>query len=359
MTNDLNQDQRMHRICNTLKEEGYIVTLVGRKKPNSKPLYPQAFDQHRFNMFCHDGILFYLEYHIRLFIYLLFSNSPDLLFSVDLDTALPVSLVSFLRRSKSIHDAHELFTEVPELQSSPVKRCIWNWVGKRTMKSFDHRFTVNDSLVKILTEKYDCKFTCVRNFPFIKKTSKSKLEVVEPYIWYQGVLNEGRGLEQMIEAMPLLPDLHLRIAGEGDRSLTLRLQAENSAAANRIHFHGWMNAEDMHNWASNAWIGINLLDHEAGSYYHSLANRTFDFVQAALPTIHMDFPEYRSIVKQYGIGVLLSRLESKSIVKTIEKLEGSAIQYDIIKKACIKYKSQLTWENESKKLSEVLRDLIK
>jgi len=260
VTNDLNQDQRMHRICNTLKEEGYIVTLVGRKKPNSNPLYPQAFDQHRFNMFCHDGILFYLEYHIRLFIYLLFSNSPDLLFSVDLDTALPVSLVSFLRRSKSIHDAHELFTEVPELQSSPVKRCIWNWVGKRTMKSFDHRFTVNDSLVKILTEKYDCKFTCVRNFPFIKKTSKSKLEVVEPYIWYQGVLNEGRGLEQMIEA---------------------------------------------------------------------------------------------------GIGVLLSRLESKSIVKTIEKLEGSAIQYDIIKKACIKYKSQLTWENESKKLSEVLRDLIK
>lgn len=159
VTNDLNQDQRMHRICNTLQSEGYQVTLVGRRKPNSDLLYDHLFAQHRLSMFFQSGVLFYLEYQIRLFFFLLFRPKPTIMYSVDLDTALPVRLASMLKRSKTIHDAHELFTEVPELLKSPFKRWVWKSIGKMTMKGFDHRITVNNSLAKILSDTYSCAGT--------------------------------------------------------------------------------------------------------------------------------------------------------------------------------------------------------
>ena len=43
VTNDLNQDQRMHRICSALVNDGNQVMLLGRVKPNSKPLLNHSF----------------------------------------------------------------------------------------------------------------------------------------------------------------------------------------------------------------------------------------------------------------------------------------------------------------------------
>ena len=279
------------------------------------------------------------------------------MYSVDLDTALPVRLASMLRGSKTIHDAHELFTEVPELLKSPFKRWIWKTIGKMTMKEFDCRITVNYSLAMILGDTYGCAFTPIRNLPIDKELSTAKLEFQRPYIWYQGVLNQGRGLEEMITAMTSLPDFDLRIAGEGDRSLTLRHLAEKSKAKDRIHFQGWMNPSDMHSWASNAWLGINLLDDSAGNYYYSLANRTFDYVHAELPALHMDFPEYRTIIEKYGVGELLTDLSSDRIVSTIQNLMADTHKYNQYRTACKKVKEGLTWKSESEKIMDVLKTL--
>ena len=358
MTNDLNQDQRMHRICNTLLDQGYKVTLVGRKKNVSDPLYEQSFEQHRLSLFFESGVLFYLEYQIRLLVFLLTASSAKLMVSVDLDTAFPVRVASWIKRCKSIHDAHELFTDVPELMKSPIKRWLWTRVGKMTMKGFDHRFTVNKSLSRILEKKYNCEFTVLRNLPISKEKSTAKLQFDRPYIWYQGVLNEGRGLEQMIAAMKDLPSFDLRIAGEGDRSLTLRLQAEKSSASDRIIFHGWMNAKEMHDWASNAWLGINLLDENSGNYYHSLANRTFDYIQAGLPALHMDFPEYREVVEQYNVGVLLGDLNATAIRKMINLLHNDHDKYTLLRQFCDTYKSELTWDNESEKFTRFINKMV-
>ena len=358
MTNDLNQDQRMHRICDTLQQAGYNVTLIGRQKSDSTSLYEQSFVQHRLPMFFQSGVLFYLEYQIRLCVFLLFAKSPRLMYSVDLDTALPIRLAALLRRSPTIHDAHELFTEVPELLKSPIKRWIWKTVGKLTMKGFNSRITVNESLSKILGETYGCDFISIRNLPASKMKSRAKLEYERPYIWYQGVLNEGRGLEEMIEAMSSIPEVDLRIAGEGGRSKSLRLLAEQSKAHDRIHFHGWMNPRDMHDWACNAWIGINLLDSKAGNYYHSLANRTFDYVQAELPALHMDFPEYRAVIEKYRVGELLTKLEVHYIVERINSLLVDHTRYDLLRNSCQEVKKALTWESESIRLFQIVKSLL-
>jgi hypothetical protein len=83
VTNDLTYDQRMHRICTSLAENGYAVTLVGRKLSSSLPLTEKKFRQKRIRCWYKKGKLFYLEYNLRLFTYLLFFKM-DAICAIDL-----------------------------------------------------------------------------------------------------------------------------------------------------------------------------------------------------------------------------------------------------------------------------------
>ena len=93
--NDLNYDQRMQRICSSLVSFGHEVKLIGVEKKNSEKLSEQKFLQKRISLFFHTGKLFYLEYNIRFFFILLFTQA-DVFYGVDLDTILPNYFVSKL-----------------------------------------------------------------------------------------------------------------------------------------------------------------------------------------------------------------------------------------------------------------------
>lgn len=118
VTNDLNSDQRMQRICTTLAENGYDVTLVGRELPASHPLLPQKFKQKRIKCRFNKGKLFYFEFNARLSC-LLALKKMDAICAIDLDTIHPCYTLSRLKRIPRVYDAHELFTEMKEVITRP------------------------------------------------------------------------------------------------------------------------------------------------------------------------------------------------------------------------------------------------
>ena len=77
VTNDLNFDQRMIRICSSLANAGYDVLLVGRRQRKSMPLDVKMFRQKRLACFFEKGKAFYFEYNVRLFVYLLFKKGDQ------------------------------------------------------------------------------------------------------------------------------------------------------------------------------------------------------------------------------------------------------------------------------------------
>lgn len=97
VTNDLTYDQRMDRICRTLVDAGYLVTLVGFSKSSSTLLTPKPYHQVRLHLVFSKGKMFYLEYNFRLLWWLL-SNQFDIYGAVDLDTLLPQYWVSRWRK---------------------------------------------------------------------------------------------------------------------------------------------------------------------------------------------------------------------------------------------------------------------
>ena len=96
VTNDIATDQRVKRSAITLQEMGFEVSVAGRKLKNSLPVDAIGFQTKRFSLLFNKGALFYAEYNMRLFFYLLFSKC-NLLFANDLDTLLPNYLVSKIK----------------------------------------------------------------------------------------------------------------------------------------------------------------------------------------------------------------------------------------------------------------------
>ena len=162
VTNDLSYDQRMIRICNSLANNGYEVLLVGRNKSNSIPLSTQKFQQIRFDLWFTKGKLFYLAYNIRLFFFLL-KNRFDIVGSVDLDTLLPCFLASKLKGKPCVFDAHEYFTEVPEVVDRPMTKWVWEKLGNWIIPRLKYAYTVSASLQKLFSKKYGLAFGLIRN----------------------------------------------------------------------------------------------------------------------------------------------------------------------------------------------------
>jgi hypothetical protein len=162
VTNDLTYDQRMHRICGTLAANGYTVMLVGRALSHSIPLEIKSFEQKRLRCFFQKGFAFYAEYNLRLLWFLLFVHC-DAVCSIDLDTLPAGCLATLLRRKKRVFDAHEYFTEVPEVVDRPAVKFFWEMVARACLPFYRHAYTVGPALAAIFEKKYGLKFEVVRN----------------------------------------------------------------------------------------------------------------------------------------------------------------------------------------------------
>ena len=212
VTNDLNYDQRMIRICTSLSEAGYDVTLVGFKRKKSKPLKQRTFKQVRLPVIAEQGKLMYAHYWFNLFFYLLFQK-VDILCAIDLDTILPVYYVSRIRGKKRVYDAHEIFTDLKEVISRPSVHKMWTWIGNHTVPHFTGGYTIGESYAAEFKKRYGVIYDIVRNATILKPLQIP--EKKERYILYQGWVNVGRCFEQLIPAMQYV-NAQLIICGEGN-----------------------------------------------------------------------------------------------------------------------------------------------
>ncbi len=356
VTNDLSFDQRMQRICRTLAENGYVVTLIGRTLPNMLPLDTSPpYHQKRLRCRFRKGFLFYAEYNLRLSWYLLFATY-DVVCSVDLDTLPAGCFATLLRRKRRVFDAHEYFTEVPEVTHRTVVKSIWQTVARICLPWYRHAYTVGQGLADIFEKEYGLPFAVIRNVPVTRNAPIEQKE--QPFILlYQGALNEGRGIETALEALQYLPEVHLWLAGEGDLSEALRRRSQELGLDDKVRFLGYIKPAELPYYTSQAWLGINLLENKGLSYYYSLANKYFDYIQAGVPMLTMNFPEYRALNAQWETGILLDELEPVTVANAVSRLLNDKDLYQKFQQNCLAARKVWNWEAEQKILLGFWQDV--
>lgn len=356
--NDLTYDRRMGRICSALGDAGAEVTLIGRRRQNSKAFNPSKFKGYRFRCWFNTGPLFYAEYNIRLFFILLFMDA-DILCACDLDTAPAIRMAAWIKRKKSVYDAHEYFSEVPELTHRPGVKAVWEWIAKKTIPDFDLRYTVGEELATLMGRKYEVHFGVIRNIAPVHQENVQPDVAThqEKILLYQGALNVGRGLEACIEAMASLPDWKFWLAGEGDITDHLKAMTIKKGLNDRIVFLGWIAPDQLHPLMKQARLSINLREQGSLNDYYSLPNKFFDAMHVGLPSINMNYPEYARIIAKYPCALLIDNVDVDEIVRSVQYLDDHAEAWGAMSLACREAAKEYTWENESKKLIDLYSKL--
>lgn len=353
--NDLNFDQRMIRICNSLSKAGYEVTLVGRGHLQSGPMKKRAFCQKRLHVARTQGKLMYLTYWIKLFFYLLFKRA-DLICAIDLDTILPVYFASLFKRTKRVYDAHELFTEMKEVVTRPREKWLWDRIERFAVPRFPSGYTIGPCYAREFRKKYGVRYAVVRNATVLRPLKSP--HPGKKYILYQGWVNEGRCFEELIPAMQWV-DMPLVICGEGNFYEQARKLTRSLGLEHKIIFKGYIPPEALGEYTENAFIGITLFNGISKSNVLSMANRFFDYMHHMLPQVCMRFPEYEQVNREFEIAVLVQDPpSSESIAAAINRLVKEPETYQRLSRNCRLAREKYCWQHEEKTLLDFYHQIL-
>ncbi len=364
VTNDLNTDQRVDRVCNTLQRNGFDVLLIGRELKNSKPLHLRAYQTHRMKLWFEKGVLFYASFNISLFFFLMFAKA-DVLLANDLDTLLANFLCSKLKSQTLVYDSHEYFTGVPEIQGRPFVKRTWKTIERFILPKIKYAYTVNESIARLYKDEYNIDFRVVRNLPLKRNTSvktKTRKELGLPenkkIIVLQGSgINVDRGGEEAVQAMEFLDDTVLLIIGSGDVIDALKNMSEKPSIKGKVIFKGKLPYAEMLEYTANADVGISFDKDTNINYRFSLPNKIFDYIQCGIPVLASRLPEIEKVIIGYRVGDFIETHDPKHIAAKLNEMLTDTIKQSVWKANTFEAAKTLNWENEEINVLKIFTNL--
>ena len=358
--NDLVTDNRVHKVAMSLQKMGFEPVLIGRLLRQSHAV-ERDYQTHRMKLLFRKGSMFYFEYNLRLFFYLLKSNI-DVFVSNDLDTLPANYLASRIKQKPLIYDSHEYFTEVPELIGRPVVKSIWKWLEKRLVPKVDAAYTVCDSIAEVYSDLYKVDFKVVRNLPVCSQLEKpehqKKAEDEPKIILYQGALNLGRGVGTAIRAMQYLEGVELWLAGDGDLTSQLKELVVEMKLESKVKFLGRLPLHQLHEVTRRADLGISLEEDLGLNYRFALPNKLFDYIQAGVPVLVSNLPEMRRIVERYQVGIIAETYQWKAVSELMKSVLFDSEKNEIWKANLKIAAKELCWEKEEAILMRVYEQFL-
>ncbi|MFN0082322.1 MAG: glycosyltransferase [Ferruginibacter sp.] len=354
---DLTTDQRVIRICATLRKMGFNVFVIARAFNDSLPLDEYPFTATRIKCHFRKGILQYAEFNLKLFVKLLFCKT-DYFLANDLDTLIPNYIISKLRRKKLIYDTHEYFTGVPELKHSHLKRKIWKFFENWIFPKLKTVYTVNNSVRDKYAEEYGNKIAVVRNVP----VTENVIPIAKPENWKNKIIlmlqgagiNEGRGGIELLEAMKYLPENYLLVfIGGGNQWEHIKKKRIEWELAGKVDMIEKLPPSKLKKYTSLATIAFSLDSFHDLNCRYNLPNKIFDYMHAGVPVIATAIPEVKYIVEKYNCGICVDSNAPQTLADAVLNLLADKETYLNYKQNCINAAKELCWENESVQLEKI------
>lgn len=359
VTNDLYTDPRVDKAAQFLVRNGFTVTLVGRCYGNSPALSPRKYKTERLRLLFRKGCLFYAEYNVRLFFHLLFRKC-DILIANDLDTLLPNFLVSRIRNKELVYDSHEYFCGELSVVSNPAALKVWGSIERFCFPKLKKVITVSQSIVDQYEKEYGIRPYLVRNIPPARNlhitATKASLGMPadKTILILQGnAIDEGRGGEELVQAMAQLPQAHLFVVGNGKVLPRLKKMAAELKIEDRITFVGRQDQQNLFNYTALADIGMALDLDVSANLRFSLPNKIFEYIHAGTPQVVSNLTERAAIVSHYGVGLVTEDLSPEAIAGTVRKMIETPGLYAQCRENCKTAATELTWQNEEETLKKI------
>jgi glycosyltransferase involved in cell wall biosynthesis len=372
---DLVTDSRVHRTCQTLHDNGYRVLLIGSIRKGSIELKTRDYQTDRLKTWFKKSALFYIEFNIRLFLRLIRLRG-DIFLGNDLDVMPATLSVARLNKVPIVYDTHEYFLGMAGMDQKPLRRAVWKFVESQVFSRLKYIYTVSESIRNAYRRDYLKKLSVVRNVPLLQnhssdftleertwiKSIELRIPAIKNLLLLQGAgLNEFRGVEEMVYAMIFLEasTFHLLIIGGGDVFGKLEKIIEQNQLTEKITLIQKMPFGVLSHFTRKAKLGISIDKAFVTNHKYSLPNKFFEYLHAGVPVLSSRLIEQEKLINQYDVGGFIEDHQPENIARKIREIFDNSEVLDRWKHNTCLARQELNWENESKILLDIFKQVEK
>ncbi|EMG28720.1 glycosyl transferase group 1 protein [Listeria fleischmannii 1991] len=394
--NGFTNDARVLRECTALLDAGYFVQLIALK--NTQPaiqIESENFRLHRISrqlipfqktglfligiiitMFAPLlGALFFvfllillmtkLHYLVRNLILIGKMTAQgmimrtDIYHANDLNTLLQAVLCSKVKRKKLIFDSHEINTS-----RSGYDLPIYRVFERLLIRFPDYVIHENDTRAKYFRRVYGFNPEVIYNYPFLQKNTDKidlhnqlQLAETEPILLYQGGLQIGRGLENLLAAVPLFEKGTVVFIGDGKLKQTLKKATQQANLMHRVKFIEKVPVEELPLYTRNAYLGFQLLNNTCFNHFTAASNKLFEYMMAGVPVISCSFPEMKKVINDSKTGILVDSSDPVSIANAVNQLLKSPDLRSKMSERSLEAREIYNWEKEKIKFLNIYQKL--
>jgi len=272
------------------------------------------------------------------------------------------SKVFRFRRSKLVYDSHEVQTSRTGYDSS-----IYGWMEKRYLRFVDVFIHENHTRADYIEKLYGIYPKVVHNYPFVSRPETLrivnlremlKIPADEPILLYQGGIQTGRGLDKIVQAVPMFKKGIVVFIGDGRIKLELEEKVKEMNLENRIKFLPKVPVSELQYYTPNAYLGFQLLNNVCFNHYSASSNKLFEYIMSGVPVIACSFPEIKKVVESEEVGICVDSHNTESIAETVNYFLDHPNERERMSRNCLRARDHYNWDLEKQTFVEIYQELL-
>lgn len=237
-----------------------------------------------------------------------------------------------------VYDSHEY-----ERDRVATHRSRWDWYFWRRLESYwikkvDRVITVSQSIAHALQRDHGIEApSVIVNTPEIawqEVQNRVVFDIRGHYglneesriIMFVGGIQVRRGIEELLDAMKLLPH-HVHLFLIGPNLMPDLLEAAQATLHPRLHVVEPVAHQELMAYLAGASLSLCLIQQEPLSYRYSLPNKFFESVFAGTPILASRCPEFKRFIDRFENGLLCDETSPQAIAEGIMTLLQDRARY--------------------------------
>ena len=225
-------------------------------------------------------------------------------------------------------------------------------------------YSTSSNLITNITTKNHSNFsgkviTLLNCFPLVQQpifVEKTISDNTLNLFWFSQTVGLNRGIEILIEALKIINSslIHLTLGGRCNDEIINYINQQNNLTKSNIHFEGIIQPEKLPSFSSYFDVGLALETGFSINNDIALSNKIFTYLLAGNAIILSQTSMQAAFNNKYKVGESFAVKDAESLAKKItfyldnKKLNvQKKYNYELAK-------HKLNWENESKKLLEII-----
>lgn len=277
---------------------------------------------------------------------------------------LPWSYLLLLRRVPILYDVHEDYSLAMQ-----KKFYLPKWSRRiigGAVAFFEKVFSLHCRHI-IAEHSYANRFpqaVPILNYPLRSLLeSGPSLNTETGHLLYTGYITVERGGLNLASVARELPDVEITLVGRCFPEVARRMRETAGEGNKRLHIVGEDRYVPFHEilsyYGKNMWTAGIVLIPDLTHFKEKQLTKFFEFMAFGLPIIASDFPAWRRLISDQGLGICVDPENLDAVGSAVRRLRGNPEEAEEMGRRGREFVHQsYNWEKQAKRLIEMYRFYI-